>query len=134
MIDSPDFDFSFSGLKTAVLYFIKGQNAPLSPELKSAIAKEFQNAVIEVLVSKTQKALDEYGVKNLILGGGVIANTAIRAAFEKMILASPHIHLIIPPVSISTDNALMIAVAGYFNFLLGRKSRGNFTAIGNLRL
>ncbi len=138
MIGSPDFDFSFSGLKTAVLYFIKGQNEgknrELSPELKATIAREFQDAVIAVLVSKTQKALENYEIKNLILGGGVIANTAIRSAFEKMILASPHVHLIVPPISISTDNALMIAVAGYFNFLLGRKSRTDFTAIGHLSL
>ena len=145
MINSNDFDFSFSGLKTAVLYFIKGQNeggneprlevkSNLTPELKSAIAKEFQDAVVEVLTTKTKKAFERHEIKNLILGGGVIANTAIRQAFEKMILSSPHIHLIIPPISISTDNALMIAVAGYFNFLLGRKSRSDFTAIGHLSL
>lgn len=141
MIDSKDFDFSFSGLKTAVLYFIKkiketnadlAQN--LTPELKSAIAAEFQDAVTEVLVSKTQKAFEEYDVKNLILGGGVVANTHIRQAFEKMILQSPHIHLIIPPINISTDNAIMIGVAGYFNFLLGRHARTDFKAIGNLSL
>lgn len=137
MIDSPDFNFSFSGLKTAVLYFIKKQrdaNIEITPEFKSVIAEEFQNAVTDVLVSKTQKAFDEYGVKNLILGGGVTANTHIRQAFEKMILESPHIHLIIPPVNISTDNAIMIAVAGYFNFLLGRKARNDFSAVGNLHL
>ncbi len=141
MIDSKDFDFSFSGLKTSVLYFIKKIKdanpdlaTNLSPELKSVIAEEFQNAVTDVLVYKTEKAFDEFGVKNLILGGGVTANTHIRTAFEKMILQSPHIHLIIPPTIISTDNAVMIAVAGYFNFLLGRHSRTDFKAVGNLSL
>ena len=137
MIDSKDFDFSFSGLKTSVLYFIKKQKdagIEITPEFKATIAEEFQNAVTEVLVSKTRKAFDEYDVKNLILGGGVVANTHIRQAFEKMILQSPHIHLIIPPISISTDNAIMIAVAGYFNFLLGRHARNDFKAVGNLSL
>jgi N6-L-threonylcarbamoyladenine synthase len=137
MIDSGDFDFSFSGLKTAVLYFMKKQkeaNIEITPEFRAAIAAEFQDAVTEVLVAKTQRAFDEFGVKNLILGGGVTANTHIRQAFEKMILQSPHIHLIFPPISISTDNAIMIAVAGYFNYLLGRKARADFTAIGNLHL
>ena len=137
MIDSKDFDFSFSGLKTSVLYFIKklrDSNIEITPELKSVIAQEFQNAVTDVLVSKTQKAFDEFGVKNLILGGGVVANTHIRQAFEKMILRSPHVHLIIPPVNISTDNAIMIAISGYFNFLLGRAARTDYKAIGNLSL
>jgi N6-L-threonylcarbamoyladenine synthase len=137
MIDSKDFNFSFSGLKTSVLYFIKKQKdagVELTPEFKSTIAQEFQDAVTEVLISKTKKAFDEYGVKNLILGGGVVANTHIRQAFEKMILQSPHIHLIIPPINISTDNAVMIAIAGYFNFLLGRRARSDFSAIGNLSL
>ena len=137
MINSDDFDFSFSGLKTSVLYFIKKQkeaNVELTPEFKAVIATEFQNAVTEVLVVKTKKAFEQYGVKNLILGGGVTANTHIRQAFEKMILQSPHIHLIIPPINISTDNAVMIAVAGYFNFLLGRRARTDFGAVGNLGL
>jgi N6-L-threonylcarbamoyladenine synthase len=141
MIDSKDFDFSFSGLKTSVLYFIKKlkeTNADLAsgltPELKAVIAEEFQNAVTDVLITKTRKVFEQFDVKNLILGGGVTANSHIRQAFEKMILQSPHIHLIIPPMTISTDNALMIAVAGYFNFLLGRRARTDFSAIGNLRL
>ena len=137
MIDSKDFNFSFSGLKTSILYFIKKQkeaNVEITPEFKSVITQEFQNAVIDVLTSKTKKVLMEYDIKNIILGGGVTANVNIRQAFEKMILQTPHIHLIIPPISISTDNAVMIAVAGYFNFLLGRKSRTDFSAVGNLSL
>jgi N6-L-threonylcarbamoyladenine synthase len=137
MIDSKDFNFSFSGLKTSVLYFIKKQkeaNVEITPEFKATIASEFQNAVTDVLVIKTKKVFEEYGVKNLILGGGVTANAHIRQAFEKMILQLPQIHLIIPPTNISTDNALMIAVAGYFNFLLGHNARIDFGAIGNLSL
>lgn len=137
MIDSKDFDFSFSGLKTAVLYFIKKQKeagVELTPVFRATIAQEFQNAVTDVLLHKTKKVFEEYGVKNLILGGGVVANTHIRQAFEKMILQSPHIHLIIPPINISTDNAIMIAVAGYFNYLLGRHARNDFKAVGNLSL
>jgi N6-L-threonylcarbamoyladenine synthase len=137
MIDSDDFNFSFSGLKTSILYFIKKQKdagVEITPEFKSVIAAEFQNAIIDVLVAKTKKAFEQYDVKNLILGGGVTANINIRQAFEKMILQSPHIHLIIPPINISTDNAVMIAVAGYFNYLLGRQARHDFSAVGNLKL
>jgi N6-L-threonylcarbamoyladenine synthase len=137
MIDSRDLNFSFSGLKTAVLYFIKKlkeNNVEITPELKSAIAEEFQNAVTDVLITKTKNAFAEYEVKNLILGGGVVANTKIRQAFEKMILQTPHVHLIIPPINISTDNAVMIAIAGYFNFLLGRQAQKDFKAVGNLSL
>lgn len=137
MINSKDFDFSFSGLKTAVLYFIKklkDANVEITPELKAVIATEFQDAVTDVLVTKTKKVFEEYEIKNLILGGGVTANAHIRHAFEEMILQSPQIHLIIPPITISTDNAIMIAIAGYFNFLLGRKAHTDFSAVGNLRL
>ena len=83
MIHSADFDFSFAGLKTSVLYAVKAL-PPLSQEQKENLACEFENAVAEVLVSKTRRALEERCAKTLILGGGVVANTYIRGSFEKL--------------------------------------------------
>src|SRR3972149_12004930 len=77
MIKSPDFDFSFSGLKTAVLYLIRDLGK-LTKSMKIAIAKEFQDAVTDVLVSKTMRAAKQYKVKTILAGGGVIANNQIR--------------------------------------------------------
>ncbi len=130
MLNSPDLDFSFSGLKTSVLYFIQKQ-PELTFELKCQIAKEFEDTVIEVLVTKTRKALEQYPAKNIILGGGVIANKKIRKAFEELV---QEINLLVPPLQLSTDNAIMIAVAGYFNFLVGKQSQDSFGANGNLSL
>ena len=123
MLHSPDLDFSFSGLKTAVLYLLRdirgtkktdANNDALTDDLKSEIAREFEDAVTEVLVTKTEKALEEYGVQALILGGGVIANPHIRKAFQT--LADKHsIPLYLPPDGVSGDNALMIALAGALN-------------------
>ena len=79
MIHSGDLDFSFAGLKTAVLYTLKKIKV-INAEAKQTIAREFEDAVIEVLISKTKQALKKYKAKSLIVGGGVIANTALRRA------------------------------------------------------
>lgn len=116
MINSSDYDFSFSGLKTAVLYLVKKLGI-LSPEMKEYIALEFENAVVDVLLTKTKKALMEYGAHTLLIGGGVIANTAIRRAFEKLTIEHPFgITLHIPDISLTTDNAVMIGFAGYIRY------------------
>lgn len=77
MIHSKDFDFSFSGLKTAVLYYIRDYG-PLTEKMKNEIAREFEDAVVDVLVSKTLKAVKTYKIKTLIVGGGVSANTYLQ--------------------------------------------------------
>jgi N6-L-threonylcarbamoyladenine synthase len=133
MLHSPDLDFSFSGLKTAILYFIKKQDT-LTPALKAAIARDFENSVVEVLTTKTRKAMEQHHAKTLILGGGVIANKKIRNAFEKMIQEFPESNLLLPQLVLSTDNAVMIALAGYFNILMGKKTSKDFVAQGNLSL
>jgi len=110
MINSKDLDFSFSGLKTAVLYKVK--NIPILTEvIKQCIAYEFENAVAEVLVHKTKKALMEYGAKSLIIAGGVIANTHIRRSFTALEKELPEIKLYMPEMQLATDNAIMIAIA-----------------------
>lgn len=114
MIDSALFDFSFSGLKTAVLYLLKG-----APETeKEKIAHEFENAVGEVLSKKTLRALDDTGARTLAIGGGVSANTHIRRVFkERLQEERPDVSLRIPHVSLTGDNAIMIGIAGYYRAL-----------------
>jgi len=80
MIHSKNLNFSFSGLKTAVLYLVR-ELPELTPELKEEIALEFEEAVVEVFIEKTKTALEEFGAQTIILGGGVIANKRIREAF-----------------------------------------------------
>ncbi len=135
MINSKDYDFSFAGLKTAVLYTTK-EIGELTPEIKSELTLEFENACTEVLITKTEKALEEFGVKTLILGGGVTANKHIRKSFEKMIEKYPDIALLIPEFSLSTDNAVMIGMAGYINYLTSDQKQPQkiLTAQGNLKL
>ena len=131
MIHSKDLRFSFSGLKTAVLYALREIGIP-TPEQIMDIAREFEDAVTEVLISKTEQALEDHEAHTLIIGGGVIANTHIREAFEK--LASKYgILLYLPASGLSGDNALMIALCGSFPDTIKPSSEG-FKASGNLSL
>jgi N6-L-threonylcarbamoyladenine synthase len=115
MIKSNDFDFSFSGLKTAVLYYIKNLGRDLDDTDKQAVSFAFQEAVTEVLVTKTRKAVETYGAQTLIVGGGVSANQRIITGLQTMI--DEHfsaVTLLAPTRELTGDNALMIALAGYF--------------------
>jgi len=113
---SNDYDFSFSGLKTAVLYTIRDLKK-LTDRTKRQIAKEFEDAAIEVLIYKTIKAIKEYKVKNLIVGGGVSANKYLQKVMEKEIKKNKlKVKVNFPTKSLTGDNALMIAVAGYFQY------------------
>ncbi len=129
MIHSKDLKFSFSGLKTAVLYTLKNIEKPSKNQIKE-IAREFEDSVTEVLISKTRMAIEMYLPKTLIIGGGVIANRHIRKAFEE--LANEYsIPLYLPVSGLSGDNALMIALSGS----LKPSQRGeSFRALGNLSL
>ncbi len=131
MLHSQDLDFSFSGIKTAVLYMI--QKIPtMTDEIKMQIAKEFEDAVIEVLVSKTKKALEQNDAQTLIVGGGVIANKKLRNALKQ---ALPDVKVFIPNMKLTTDNATMIGIAGYLK--INRSTEifsKNFRAQGSLLL
>jgi len=153
MIHSKDLNFSFSGIKTAVLYTVqkialnsssqkdesgehfseKNVLANLTDAIKQEIAREFEDAVIEVIIKKTQKAVEIYGAKTIIIGGGVSANKKIRNDFA--VLANTlGIELMIPEFSASTDNAFMIALAGFLNINSGKQPETEFVAKGNLSL
>ncbi|MEK7538211.1 MAG: tRNA (adenosine(37)-N6)-threonylcarbamoyltransferase complex transferase subunit TsaD [Patescibacteria group bacterium] len=137
MLHSKDYDFSFSGLKTAVLYTVKKISPhELTNSVKASIAKEFEDSATEVLLTKTLAATEEYGVREIILGGGVSANKKIRAAFREAITEKfPDTTLFIPDHALSTDNGLMIGIAG---LLRASKNNGapstNIRAQGTMRL
>jgi len=142
MLHSKNFDFSFSGLKTAVLYLIRKLAPPeiggvkqLDEETKSKIALEFENAAIECLVSKTQKAIEKYGAKTLIVAGGVAANKYLKSEIKKV--TGRKIKLFFPAQGLAGDNSLMIGIAGYLNYIKNKKKvpkLNKIKATGNLRL
>jgi N6-L-threonylcarbamoyladenine synthase len=136
MLHSGDLDFSFSGIKTAVLYLVQRLKAEnkFTDKIKAEIACDFQNAVIEVIVAKTLTATKKYKAKTIIAGGGVIANSNLRQALQTEAKKN-NLNLLIPELSYSTDNATMIALAAGFR-LLGDKIKKNhsFKAEGNLNL
>lgn len=141
MIHSHDFNFSFSGLKTAVLYYIRdnfaGDASKMTTEEKADVAREFEDAVIDVLGSKTEKALEETRAKTLIIGGGVIANKRLREKFEEFEKKYNGLVVKIPTRALATDNALMIACATYINISLYPellKTQQKIIAKGNLKL
>ena len=116
MMQSKDYNFSFSGLKTSILYTIRDLEKPLSDKTKQEIAKEFEDAVIDVLVSKTLRAVGEFNAKTLIVGGGVSANNYLKKIIEEKINKEyPEVIIHFPLKALSTDNAIMIALAGYFD-------------------
>ncbi len=112
MLDAQNLDFSFSGLKTAVRYGVDGTEH--TPREKSGIAREFEDSVTEVLIEKTRRAIDQNEAKTLILGGGVTANRHIRASFREYFMNEyPMLTVYIPDAHLSTDNSVMIALAGH---------------------
>ncbi len=111
MINTNDYDFSFSGLKTAVLYNFRSQEEKTKKDKQYIIqmAKEVEEAITDVLVKKLKKAADDYNAKTVILGGGVTANKRLREKVNNNIIDKK---IIIPSILLSTDNAEMIAAAG----------------------
>ena len=127
MINSKDYDFSFSGLKTAVLYAWQKQPASAKNGFGVArMAAEVQQAIIDVLIKKTIKAAKDYKAKTIILGGGVSANSELRKQFaEKIKKEIPNTKYLIPNTQLSTDNGLMVTIAGYFKWSRWQNHRGS---------
>jgi N6-L-threonylcarbamoyladenine synthase len=117
----PGFDFSFSGLKTAILYFIQ-DNVKLNPnfieEHLNDICASVEKRITTILLNKLQKAAQQYGIKDIALAGGVSANTGLRQGLQQM-GANNGWNYFIPKMEYCTDNAAMIAIAGYYKYLMG---------------
>jgi N6-L-threonylcarbamoyladenine synthase len=127
MMHTKDFDFSFSGLKTSVLYFLRD-----NPKAKKAdVAAGFQEAAFEVTIYKTIQAAKKYKAKSIILGGGVAASKTLRAKLGEIANKSK-VKLLVPGFEFNTDNAAMVAASAYINSLRGKKYR--LTADGNLNM
>lgn len=122
-------NFSFSGIKTAVINI----NHNKKDINKEDLCASFQNSVTNMLIDNTEKAIEQYKFKKVALAGGVSANSYIRERFLKL-GESKDIEIYFPDVSLCTDNAAMIASAGYYNFLAGKKSDLTLNAIPNLKL
>jgi len=143
MLNSPDLNFSFSGLKTAVLYYLRD-----NPNFnKAEIAYEFQQAVVDVLVKKTEKAIKKYKPKSLVVGGGVAANKALREALKNLTPQPPLLRkdrgkkkntsgfsLFLSPLWLTGDNAAMISTAAYFRTKAKKLAKTKLKANGNLKL
>ncbi len=139
MINSNTCDFSFSGLKTAALYALRDRGGiqTLSPDEVAAFAAELEDAIAEVLVSKTRKALWDTGAKTFVIGGGVAANRYIREKVEALVLEEfPDVDLRLPELSITGDNAIMIAQAALVRALSGKNDAvgSDLRAVGNLSI
>lgn len=119
--DDNSYDFSFSGLKSAVINLVHNEEQRGNEIIKENLAASFQNRVVSILTKKTIKALNEYKVNNLIVAGGVAANKALRASLEEACLKNNK-KISFPPIKYCTDNAAMIAAAGFFAYKLGRRA------------
>ena len=121
-LEDGSYDFSFSGLKSAVINTVHNaeqRGETIKPE---DLAASFQESVVDVLVTKTLHAVKEYPVKQVLLAGGVAANKGLRAALTAAFSEVPDVELIIPPLSLCGDNAAMIAAAGSILFEKGQRA------------
>ena len=130
--DSP-YDFSFSGLKSAVLNYLNGCKMKNQPIVEADVAASFQKAVVDVLVEHSMWAIDEYGFDKFAIAGGVASNSALReamaAACRKKKIAFYH-----PSPVFCTDNAAMIGVAGYYEYIAGIRHGLDINAVPNLKV
>ncbi len=123
MINSKNYNFSYSGLKTAVLYKmrdLKNSRTKISSAVVNQICYEFQKAAIDVLIQKTMRAAKEFKVRSILLSGGVSANKLLRSELQKN-TAEAKLKYFQPPLEYTGDNAAMIAVAGYFSYQKNKK-------------
>ena len=132
-LDDASYNFSFSGIKSAVINLKHNEEQKGNKIIKENLACSFQSRVVEILTKKTMKALDDYNCKNLIIAGGVSANSGIRDEFTKL-CNEQGINLTIPKLEYCTDNAAMIGAAGYYAYKLGRRADLDLNAKANIEL
>ena len=127
------YDFSFSGLKSAVLNYLNSLEMKGEKANQADVAASFQQAVVDVLVGNSMDAVEKYGAKKFAIAGGVASNKHLRAAMEKA-CAERGVEFYLPPPILCTDNAAMIGCAGYYEFIKGVRSDYDLNAVPNLRL
>ncbi|MBQ7136912.1 MAG: tRNA (adenosine(37)-N6)-threonylcarbamoyltransferase complex transferase subunit TsaD [Bacilli bacterium] len=132
-LDDNSYNFSFSGLKSAVINLVHNEEQRGNTVNKEDLATSFQEVVVDIITKKTLKALKDYNVKNLILAGGVAANNGLRNKLSSSCIESD-INCSFPPMKYCTDNAAMIATAGYFLYQRGDFANLDLNARSNIEL
>lgn len=132
-LEKDSYDFSFSGLKSAVLNYLHRHRQKGEPVNEADVAASFQAAVIEVLVEKAFRAAKELGYETIVMAGGVSANRHLRRAFQSRAEADG-LAFYFPPIELCTDNAAMIGCAGYYQFMAGKRDELDLNAIPSLKL
>lgn len=132
-LDDGSYNFSFSGLKSAVINLVHNEEQRGNIIDKSSVACSFQNRVVDIISKKTFKALKDYNIKNLIVAGGVAANSGLRNKLTKL-SQDNGINLSIPSLKYCTDNAAMIASSGYFAYTKGIRADLDMKTRANIEL
>ena len=132
-VGGSEYDFSFSGLKSAVLNYLNTASMNNETIVTEDVAASFQQAVIDVLVGHSMEALNQYGFKKFAIAGGVASNSGLREAFENA-CKERNIEFFLPPPILCTDNAAMIGSAAYFEYISGVRHGLDLNAVPNLKL
>ena len=132
-VGGASYDFSFSGLKSAVLNYLNGCEMKEITVNAADVAASFQKSVVDVLLEHSLHAIEEYGFTKFAIAGGVASNSTLRATFERE-LAKRNVEFYHPSPIFCTDNAAMIGVAGYYEYIAGNRSGYDLNAIPNLKL
>lgn len=132
-VTGSEFDFSFSGLKTAVINLVHNSEQKGIEINKNDLAASFQKTICEILVEKTIKAANSLGYKTIAVAGGVSANSELRSRMEEA-CKNDNKTLFIPPISLCGDNAIMIGCQGYYDFLSGKRASTDLNAVATLSL
>ena len=132
-VNESEYDFSFSGLKSAVLNYLNGCKMKGEEYIQADVAASFQKAVVDVLVEHSLHAVETYGLNKFAIAGGVASNSSLRKAFEEE-CQKRNIEFYHPSPIYCTDNAAMIGVAGYYEYMKGERSGLELNAVPNLKL
>ncbi|MBQ0028193.1 MAG: tRNA (adenosine(37)-N6)-threonylcarbamoyltransferase complex transferase subunit TsaD [Lachnospiraceae bacterium] len=128
-----EYDFSFSGLKSAVLNYLNQLQMKGEEYVQADVAASFQQAVVDVLVGHSMQALEQYGFKRFAIAGGVASNTHLRTAMEEA-CAERGVEFYRPSPILCTDNAAMIGAAAYYEYIAGSRADYDLNAVPNLKL